>query len=64
MQIKQLIETPEGQVEFNANLDSTEVEFLLTFAINYLMRQGAIPFAVSKKEGIDTEYSPSTETHQ
>lgn len=53
MQIKKLIETEDGQVEFSANLDEKEVSFLLEFAINFFMRQGAMPFSVEHGEQLE-----------
>lgn len=47
--IKKIIETPEGEVEFQANLSHEEVQFLLEFAINSLMKEGAIPFIDESK---------------
>ena len=48
-EIKKIIETPEGEVEFQANLSNEEVQFLLEFAINSLMKEGAIPFIDQSK---------------
>lgn len=44
MYIKTAIQTENGEVEYQANLNENEVAFLLEYAINSLMQQGAIPF--------------------
>ena len=46
--IKTAVQTENGEVEYQANLAEKEVAFLLEYAINSLMRQGAIPFAMVK----------------
>lgn len=60
MQIKKLIETEKGAVEFSANLAPEEVSFLLEFAINYFMKQGAIPFALQNGAAMVTKIAPNT----
>ncbi len=51
MQIKQAIQTENGEVEFSGNLGEPEVAFLLEYAINNLMRAGALPFVGSDRAG-------------
>lgn len=49
MQIKQVVETPEGDVVFQGKLEGPELAFVLEIGINTLVAQGALPFASTKK---------------
>jgi|TARA_B110000908_G_scaffold151128_1_gene185632 hypothetical protein len=42
MDIKNLQENDDGSVDFDFKVDSKETEFLLTFAIKALIREGII----------------------
>lgn len=42
MDIKNLRENDDGSVDFDFKVDSKETEFLLTFAIKALIREGII----------------------
>ena len=42
MDIKNLVENYDGSVDFDFKVDSKETEFLLTFAIKALIREGII----------------------
>ena len=42
MDIKNLQENDDGSVDFDFKVDSRETEFLLTFAIKALIREGII----------------------
>ena len=42
MHIKNLVENDDGSVDFDFKVDSKETEFLLTFAIKALIREGII----------------------
>ena len=42
MHIKNLVENDDGSVDFDFKVDSQETEFLLTFAIKALIREGII----------------------
>lgn len=48
LQIKQVVETPEGDVVFQGKLEGPELAFVLEVGINELVRNGAIPFASTK----------------
>lgn len=49
MKVKTVVETPDGAVEYTANLNSLEVQTLLEYAINRLLAEGVIPFTVVEK---------------
>ena len=51
MIIKNLSENSDGSCDFDFKVDKQETEFLLSFAIKALMREGII------KAAIDEEYS-------
>jgi len=42
MDIKNLVENEDGSVDFDFKVDKQETEFLLTFAIKALIREGII----------------------
>ena len=45
MKIKTVIEMPDGNYEFTANLTADQHSFLLEYAIRDMMLKGLIPFA-------------------
>ena len=49
MRVKVAIPQEDGSVEFTAELNDTEVGFLLDYAINSLMAKGAIPFSIKEQ---------------
>ena len=58
MDIKNLVENEDGSVDFDFKVDSKETEFLLTFAIKALIREGIIKtgqeeFDLQQMEQID-----------
>ena len=58
MDIKNLVENDDGSVDFDFKVDSKETEFLLTFAIKALIREGIIKtgqeeFDLQQMEQID-----------
>lgn len=64
MQIKQVVETPEGDVVFQGRLEGPELAFVLEVGINTLVAQGALPFASTKKvKMVDLHMDLSDETH-
>lgn len=62
LKIKKSIETPEGSVLFEGEINQDELDLILSVGLNFLLQQGAIPFRVSKQselsrmvEGSDVE---------
>jgi hypothetical protein len=45
MEVKHVIEGPEGEVTFQGKLNPVEVRFLIEHALNDLVARGAVPFA-------------------
>ena len=60
MIIKNLVENKDGSTDFDFKVDKKETEFLLSFAIKALMREGIIKTALD--EGIDQEVELPLET--
>ena len=59
MKIKTIIERPDGNYEFQAELTPKQHAFLIEFAIKELIKAGLIPFT-----NLETPIAPSTETAQ
>ena len=62
MIIKNLSENSDGSVDFDFKVDKQETEFLLSFAIKALMREGIIKTA--EEEFAETEVDLPLETMQ
>ena len=62
MIIKNLSENSDGSVDFDFKVDKRETEFLLSFAIKALMREGIIKTA--EVEFAETEVDLPMETMQ
>ncbi len=62
MIIKNLSENKDGSVDFDFKVDKRETEFLLSFAIKALMREGIIKTA--EEEFAETEVDLPMETMQ
>lgn len=64
MIIKNLQENDDGSMDFDFKVDKTESEFLISFAIKALMREGIIKTALD--EQYESEYNvelPKEELH-
>ena len=53
----------DNGVEFTANLNEEQVSYILSVGMNYLMQQGALPFAVVDDDSM-ADYPPTTGTAQ
>tara|TARA_R110002124_G_scaffold1083_4_gene5683 strand:+ start:1319 stop:1507 length:189 start_codon:yes stop_codon:yes gene_type:complete len=62
MIIKNLSENKDGSVDFDFKVDKKETEFLLSFAIKALMREGIIK--TGEEEFAETEVDLPLETMQ
>lgn len=58
MLVNKSIETPQGTVKFEGELEQNELDFVLKLGLNMLLTQGAIPFTTANKSPI----KPTTET--
>lgn len=50
MLINKSIETPQGTVKFEGELEPKELDFVLKIGLNTLMQLGAIPFTSKPEE--------------
>jgi hypothetical protein len=50
--INKSIETPEGTVKFEGELETQELDFVLQIGLNWLFRRGMLPFAVQDDDDI------------
>ena len=62
MIIKNLVENEDGSSDFDFKVDKRETEFLLSFAIKALMREGIIK--TGEEEFAETEVDLPMETMQ
>lgn len=46
MKVSKTIETREGSVTFDGELSQEEADMVIGLGLNYLMKQGAIPFKI------------------
>lgn len=58
MLVNKSIETPQGTVKFEGELEQVELDFVLKIGLNTLMQMGAIPFTAKNEESVNTEASP------
>jgi len=50
MLVNKSIETPNGTVKFEGELEQKELDFVLKIGLNTLLTAGAIPFTMKEKE--------------
>jgi hypothetical protein len=50
MLVNKSIETPQGTVKFEGELEQNELDFILKIGLNTLLTAGAIPFTTKAKE--------------
>lgn len=48
MKIKKVVETPEGTFTFEGELGQEEHDFIIEAGVTWLIRQGIIPFKMTK----------------
>jgi hypothetical protein len=69
MLVNKSIETANGTVKFEGELEQNELDFVLKIGLNYLLTNGAIPFTTAAKaegsgyaEKIPRVVTPESET--
>lgn len=61
MLVNKSIETENGTVKFEGELEQTELDFVLKIGLNTLLQMGAIPFTTKGKEEIqETDTAETT----
>jgi hypothetical protein len=63
MEVKTVIETPEGAVEYTAMLSPEETKFILEYGLNVLMAKGAVPFTVMDEKDVATLHEMPESKH-
>lgn len=63
MKISKALETPDGTVQFDGEINQDELDFILSVGLNFLMQQGAIPFKILKPQD-KSHVAPGSEEHQ
>ena len=46
MKVNKVIQTPDGPVTFSGELSGEEADLIIGLGLNYLMKQGALPFKI------------------
>ena len=54
MHVNKSIETPEGTVKFEGELESKELDLVLKIGLNYLYQMGALPFTSKSDHEVET----------
>lgn len=55
MLVSKSIETPEGTIKFEGELEEKELDLVLKIGLNYLYQMGALPF-VTKPSGMVQQF--------
>lgn len=50
MLVSKSIETPQGTVKFEGELEQKELDFVIKIGLNVLLQQGAIPFVMASDD--------------
>lgn len=58
MLVNKSVETPQGTVKFEGELEQNELDFVLKIGLNSLMRMGAIPFTSKEQQDLFVEPTP------
>lgn len=55
MLVNKSVETPQGTVKFEGELEQQELDFILKVGLNFLLQNGAIPFTSAQNVQEPTE---------
>jgi hypothetical protein len=64
MQIKHSVELEDGSYTYQGNITGKELDFLVEYAINNLLMQGAFPFLTEGSETTDALVHAESEVPQ
>ena len=62
MLVNKSIETANGTVKFEGELEQNELDFVLKVGLNVLLTQGAIPLVAKRTPEEPVQEKPETET--
>lgn len=64
MHVKHSVEMEDGSYTYQGNITGRELDFLVEYAINNLLMQGALPFLHEASETTDSLVMPESNTEQ
>lgn len=64
MQIKTSVELEDGSYTYQGTFSGKELDFLVEFAVNNLLMQGALPFVTEDGETYGNIVMPENDTEQ
>lgn len=64
MQISHSVELEDGSYTYQGTITGRELDFLVEYAINQLLMQGALPFLSEESEATDTLVMPEHNIEQ
>lgn len=64
MHIKHSVELEDGSYTYQGNITGRELDFLVEYAVNSLLAQGALPFLTEDGEAIGATVMPESTTEQ
>lgn len=64
IKISKTIETEDGKVEFQGEVNQDELDLIITVGLNYLFQQGAIPFRVLPEAELAKTMAPGSDSPQ
>lgn len=64
MQIRHSVELEDGSYTYQGNISGKELDFLVEYAVNSLLAQGALPFLHEDGETIGSTVMPESTTEQ
>lgn len=63
MQIRKVVETPDGKLEFEGVVEGKELELIIESGLRWLIALGALPFH-SFEEGEEMDFAPGSDELQ
>lgn len=64
MNITHSVELEDGTYKYQGTITGRELDFLVEFAINQLLMQGALPFLMENSEATSALAMPESDTQQ
>lgn len=64
MQVNHSVELEDGTYKYQGTITGKELAFLVEFAINQLLMQGALPFLTGDGDAVEGLIMPESDTQQ